>query len=120
MPGTGFPTWLRWPGGESVLATGGERSRRLTWEQIAGESVDITVFAPCGFDLEGAVAQAQSFLGRPEAADLGQIYAVDANAYFSRPGPRVVDGVELLGLLLHAEGPGGFPTSGARRLQAHL
>lgn len=96
-------------GGESVLATGGEKSRRLTWEQIAGEAVDVTVFAPCGFDLDGAVAQAESFLGRSEAAGLGQIYAVDANAYFSRPGPRVVDGVELLGYLLHPEGPGGLP-----------
>jgi iron complex transport system substrate-binding protein len=90
-------------GGIPVLAEKGERSRRLTWEEIAAEDIDVTVFAPCGFDLNGAVAQAAAFLDRPEVAALGRIVAVDANAYFSRPGPRVVDGVELLAELLHPE-----------------
>ena len=62
--------------------------------------IDVTVFSPCGFDLPGAVSQAASFLERPDLPDLGRIIAVDANAYFSRPGPRVVDGVELLARLL--------------------
>jgi iron complex transport system substrate-binding protein len=101
-----------------VLSSGGERSRRLAWDEIAREAVDVTVFAPCGFDLDGAVAQAASFLDRPEAAALGRIYAVDANAYFSRPGPRVVDGVELLGLLLHPDPPGELDPPGAHRLLA--
>jgi len=90
-------------GGIPVLAEKGERSRRLTWEEIAAEDIDVTVFAPCGFDLSGAVAQAAGFLDRREVAALGRIVAVDANAYFSRPGPRVVDGVELLAELLHPE-----------------
>ena len=90
-------------GGIPVLAEKGERSRRLTWEEIAAEDIDVTVFAPCGFDLNGAVAQAAGFLDRREVAALGRIVAVDANAYFSRPGPRVVDGVELLAELLHPE-----------------
>jgi iron complex transport system substrate-binding protein len=92
-------------GGVPVLAEKGERSRRLTWDEIAAEDIDVTVFAPCGFDLSGAVAQADAFLDRREVAALGRIVAVDANAYFSRPGPRVVDGVELLAELLHP-GPG--------------
>lgn len=102
-------------GGVPVLSVPGERSRRLTWEEIVAEEIDITVFAPCGFDLEGAVAQAGSFLGRPEAAGLGRIFAVDANAYFSRPGPRVVDGVELLADLLHPD-IGGVLPDGIRAL----
>jgi iron complex transport system substrate-binding protein len=114
------PDMVEAAGGRPLLANGGDRSRRLTWEEIANEVIDITVFMPCGFDLDGAVAQAESFLHRPEAADLGQIYAVDANAYFSRPGPRVVDGVELLSLLLHPERPGQLPASGACQLQASL
>jgi iron complex transport system substrate-binding protein len=114
------PDMVEAAGGQPVLATGGDRSRRLSWEEIANEAVDITVFMPCGFDLYGAVAQAESFLHRPEAADLGQIYAVDANAYFSRPGPRVVDGVELLCFLLHPEHPGQLPASGACQLLASL
>ena len=103
-------------GGDPVLATPGERSRRLAWEEIAAEQVDITVFAPCGFDLDGAVAQAESLLGRPEARSLGSVYAVDANAHFSRPGPRVVDGVELLAVLLHDPAPAVVPADRARRL----
>jgi iron complex transport system substrate-binding protein len=112
------PDMVEAAGGEPVLASGGERSRRLTWEEIAREAVDVTVFAPCGFDLDGAVTQAGSFLGRPEAAGLGRIFAVDANAYFSRPGPRVVDGVELLGQLLDPDAPGDVP-AGARQVEAH-
>jgi iron complex transport system substrate-binding protein len=112
------PDMVEAAGGEPVLSSGGERSRRLAWDEIAREAVDVTVFAPCGFDLDGAVAQAASFLDRPEAAALGRIYAVDANAYFSRPGPRVVDGVELLGLLLHPDPPGELDPPGAHRLLA--
>ncbi len=100
------PDMVEAAGGVPVLAGSGERSRRLTWDEIAAEAVDVTVFSPCGFDLEGAVAQATSFLDRPEAAGLGRVLAVDANAYFSRPGPRVVDGVELLADVLHPGAPG--------------
>ena len=75
----------------------------MSWEEIAAAEIDITVFSPCGFDLLGAVEQAPAFLERPEASQLGRIVAVDANALFSRPGPRVVDGVELLAELLHPD-----------------
>ena len=102
-------------GGEPVLAQAGARSRRLTWEEIRAEHVDITIFMPCGFDLAGAVAQAPSLLVRPEAEGLGRVIAVDANAYFSRPGPRVVEGVELLEQLLH--GFGGTEAAGAQVLR---
>jgi iron complex transport system substrate-binding protein len=111
------PDMVEAAGGEALLSSGGERSHRLSWEQIAREAVDITVFMPCGFDLDGAVAQARSFVGRPEAAALGRIYAVDANAYFSRPGPRLVDGVELLGALLHPETSDETEPAGARLLR---
>jgi iron complex transport system substrate-binding protein len=103
-------------GGDHVLATPGERSRRITWEEIAAERVDVTVFSPCGFDLEGAAAQAPTLLSRPEARGLGTVFAVDANAHFSRPGPRVVDGVELLAVLLHDPDPDAIPSARARRL----
>ena len=61
------------------------------------------------------VAQAVSFLDRPEAATLGRVVAIDANAYFSCPGPRVVDGVELLAVLLH-EADSDSLSGRARRL----
>jgi iron complex transport system substrate-binding protein len=103
-------------GGVPVLAVAGERSRRLTWEEIAAEQIDLTVFAPCGFDLEGAVAQSDEFLDRPEADRLDIVFAADANAYFSRPGPRVVDGVELLADLFTAPDADDVVV-GARRLR---
>ena len=102
-------------GGEPVLAQVGARSRRLTWEEIRAEHVDVTIFMPCGYDLEGAVAQGPALLAQPGAEGLGRIIAVDANAYFSRPGPRVVEGVELLERLLHD--PSGSEVPGARMLR---
>jgi iron complex transport system substrate-binding protein len=101
-----MPEMVESAGGEPVLAEFGAPSRRLTWEEIGAESIDVTIFAPCGFDLAGAVEQATSFLGRPDLPDLGRVVAVNANAFFSRPGPRVVDGVELLGEILHPSRPG--------------
>ncbi len=100
-----------------MLAARGARSRRLTWNEIEAEQVDVTVFSPCGFDLAGAVAQAPALLSRPEAEGLGRVYAVDANACFSRPGPRVVEGVELLAALLHSDDPQEIPEDSAHRLR---
>jgi iron complex transport system substrate-binding protein len=109
------PDQVEAAGGAAVLAQAGARSRRLTWDEIRAEHVDVTIFMPCGFDLAGAVAQAAALLARPEAEGLGRIIAVDANAYFSRPGPRVVEGVELLERLLH--GSSGSTVSGAQVLR---
>jgi len=96
-------------GGEPVLAQAGARSRRLSWDEIQAEHVDVTIFMPCGFDLAGSVAQAPALFARPEADGLGRVIAVDANAYFSRPGPRVVEGVELLERLLHGSFESAVP-----------
>lgn len=101
--------------GVPVLATPGTPSRRLTWEEVEAQGVDVTIFSPCGFDLEGAIAQSEVLLSQPAAKGLGRVYAVDANAHFSRPGPRVVDGVELLAVLLHGE-DADVPADRARRL----
>ena len=110
------PDMVEAAGGVAVLAQAGARSHRLTWDEIRAAQVDMTVFMPCGFDLEGAVAQAAPLLARPEAGGFGGIFAVDANAHFSRPGPRVVDGVELLEGLLHG-GASAPARSGARLLR---
>jgi len=96
-------------GGSSVLAEPGERSRRLTWDEIAAETVDVVLFMPCGFDLAAAVDLADDVLARPELAAASRFFVADANAYFSRPGPRVVDGVEMLAELLHPMGGAPVP-----------
>ena len=101
-----MPEMVEAAGGEPVLAEVRAPSRRLTWKEVGAESIDVTIFTPCGFDLTGAVEQAASFLRRPDLPDLGRVVAVNANAFFSRPGPRVVDGVELLADILHPSRPG--------------
>ena len=76
---------------------------------------DVVVLAPCGFDLDRTLSEvvpldlSAHLLGTP-ARQESRVFAVDANALFSRPSPRVVDGVELLAYLLH---PGEYPDPGA-------
>ncbi len=110
------PVMVEAAGGEPVLAAARTPSLRLRWDEIATASIDVTIFSPCGFDLAGAVDQAASFIDRPDLPDLGRIVAVNATAYFSRPGPRVVDGVEILADLLHPTRP-GTPVPGTQTLR---
>jgi len=90
-------------GGTPVLAEAGGRSRALTWDEIAATPADVVLFMPCGFDLDQAVTQAGPLLARPELAQIPRVYAVDANSYSSRPGPRLIDGVELIASILHPD-----------------
>ncbi len=97
------PDMILAAGGVPVLADAGERSRRLEWAEVAAESFDVVAFMPCGYNLDAAVAEGAVLLERPELAGAAQIWAVHADAYFSRPGPRVVDGVEVLASILHPD-----------------
>jgi iron complex transport system substrate-binding protein len=98
------PEMLQLAGGEPVLACPGTPSVRVTWAQIETAAPQVVVFMPCGYDLQAAAEEArQSLLARPELADVEAIVAVDASAYCSRPGPRLVDGVEILAAALHPE-----------------
>jgi iron complex transport system substrate-binding protein len=101
------PEMIDIAGGEPVLTSKGTPSVRVTWEQIASAAPEVVVFMPCGYDLEGAVVEATPLLARSEIAG-ASLFAVDASAYFSRPGPRLVDGVEALASALH---PGAVPES---------
>ena len=110
------PSMIDLAGGEPVLGSWGTPSVRVRWEDIAAEAPQVVVFMPCGYDLEQAAAEGRSLLDRPELASAGALYAVDASSYFSRPGPRLVDGVEVLASALH---PGSItaPVEGIRRLR---
>jgi iron complex transport system substrate-binding protein len=82
-------------------------SVRVSWTQIEAVAPQVVVFMPCGYGLRAAVEEAsRSVLARPELAGVEAIVAVDASALFARPGPRLVDGVELLAAALH---PGQLP-----------
>jgi iron complex transport system substrate-binding protein len=101
------PEMLQMAGGEAVLACPSAPSVRVTWAQVAAAAPQVVVFMPCGYDLQAAAEEAtRSLLGRPELAGVEAIIAVDASAYCSRPGPRLVDGVEILAAVLH---PGQLP-----------
>jgi len=95
-------------GGVDRLARKGEDSVRLTWEAIAAYAPEVLILSPCGFNLAETMRQAALLTTYPgwehlPAVRQGRVYAVDANSYFARPGPRVVDGIELLAHLIHPE-----------------
>jgi iron complex transport system substrate-binding protein len=89
-------------GGEEVLGRAGEPSYTTTWDDVAAAAPELVVLAPCGFDAERAAREAASC--KVQLARLGcRVVAVDANAYFSRPAPRVADGARQLAFLLHPD-----------------
>jgi len=106
------PDMIEAAGGEPLLARAGERSRRLDWEEIEAARPDIVVFMPCGYGLDEAVEEGRDLLDVRALARAERIYATEANALFSRPGPRVVDGVEVLAWAIHPRAyPAPSPTT---------
>jgi len=97
------PEMIELAGGEPVLASRGTPSVRVGWEQVASAAPEVVVFMPCGYDLEAASSEARGLLDRAELAGVTRLFAVDASSYFSRPGPRLVDGVEILASALHGD-----------------
>jgi iron complex transport system substrate-binding protein len=96
------PQMIELAGGEDVLGLPGEKSRTAEWGELEASVPELVVSMPCGYYAEQAAAETVRW--RKHLAQLGaRVVAVDAAAYFSRPGPRLVDGVELLGHLLHPE-----------------
>ena len=96
------PEMIRLAGGEDVLGEAGGRSRTAEWEEVEAARPEVIVSMPCGYDLEQAVTEAVADLDRL-AGRGARVAAVDASSYFSRPGPRLVDGVELLAHMLHPD-----------------
>ena len=96
------PQMIELAGGDDVLGLPGEKSRTADWAEVEAARPEIVVSMPCGYYAEQAAAE--TMLQRERLTALGaRVVAVDAAAYFSRPGPRLVDGVELLGHILHPD-----------------
>jgi iron complex transport system substrate-binding protein len=104
------PQLIEYAGGEDVLGFAGEPSEERSWAQIAAAQPDVVIVMPCGFDDELAYREAEMHRDALAGVGAGQVVAVDAAAYFSRPGPRIIDGLELLAHILHpdlvAQAPG--------------
>ena len=97
------PQLIDYAGGLDVLGMPGEHSERRAWEDVAAAEPDVVVVMPCGYDAQRAHAEATTFRERLAQLGAGEVVAVDAAAYFSRPGPRLIDGLELLAHLLQPE-----------------
>ncbi|HEY1566208.1 MAG TPA: cobalamin-binding protein [Solirubrobacteraceae bacterium] len=113
------PQLIEFAGGDDLLGFSGENSEQRTWEEVAAVEPDVVVVMPCGYDAE--IAHREAEMHRDELAGLGagEVVAVDAAAYFSRPGPRIIDGLELLAHILHPELV-PEPPEGARALTVEL
>lgn len=102
------PTMVELAGGVDSLGRKETYSVRIPWEDVINYAPEVLIISPCGFNLEKVLQQIPQLYTYPgwrelPAVQQGKVYAVDANAYFARPGPRVIEGVELLAYLIHPE-----------------
>jgi iron complex transport system substrate-binding protein len=102
------PQLIELAGGEDVLGLPGEHSLQLDWDQVAAAQPEVIVAMPCGYDAARSRQETAAYADELRRVGAERVVAVDAAAYFSRPGPRLVDGLELLAHVLHPElVPGG-------------
>ncbi|MEJ7824786.1 MAG: cobalamin-binding protein [Solirubrobacteraceae bacterium] len=111
------PQLIEMAGGEDMLGLAGEPSEQSTWELVAAAQPDTVVVMPCGYDAARGVVEAEEHAERLRAVGAQRVVAVDASSYFSRPGPRLIDGLELLAHILH---PDRVPSAPAEALAVAL
>jgi iron complex transport system substrate-binding protein len=97
------PQLIEMAGGEDVVGFSGEPSRVASWEDVAAAQPEVVVVMPCGYDAARALVEAEEHAEHLRSLGADQVVAVNASAYFSRPGPRLVDGLELLAHILHPD-----------------
>ncbi len=115
-PGHWVPEMVTRAGGANVIGTPGAKSFRTTWPEALTGEPEVVVVAPCGFHLDGACAEAERLIAEGVLPEGVPVWAVDANASFARPGPRLVDGVEALASIFHPDLAGPPDPSMARRI----
>src|SRR5882724_323965 len=103
-----MPEMVEIAGGVDALARKGTDSVRVSWSDVVEWAPEVLIVTPCGFNLEKVIEQTPQLTNYPGWVDLPavrdhRVYAVDANSYFARPGPRVVEGTELLAHLFHPD-----------------
>jgi iron complex transport system substrate-binding protein len=103
-----MPEIVERAGGREIVGIAGRPSFQVEWPQIATAAPDAVVLVLCGFDVARTRREAEALAARPEWGNLsavrgGRVYATDASSYFSRSGPRIVDGLEILAASLHPD-----------------
>ncbi len=111
------PQLIELAGGLDLLGLAGEHSEQRSWDDVRAAEPEVVIVMPCGYDAERALEEAETYAG--ELASLGarRIVAVDAAAHFSRPGPRLIEGLEVLAHILH---PDLLPEAPARTYELTL
>jgi iron complex transport system substrate-binding protein len=103
VAGHWVPEMIELAGGRDVLGRPGQKSRTVGWEELESSGCDVAVVMPCGYDAERSAEEAHTYADLIASLGARRVVAVDASAYFSRPGARLVAGIELLGHILHPE-----------------
>jgi iron complex transport system substrate-binding protein len=108
VAGHWIPEMVEAVGAVNLLSDVEQPSHEVTWREIGDALPEVVVFMPCGYYLEEAQDEAPGLFAHPDFADTpaargGNVFAVDATSYFSRPGPRIVDGLEILAWAAHPE-----------------
>ena len=103
-----IPELIEIAGGKPLLSKRGEHSPYLFWESLIDIDPDIIVIMPCGFDLERTAQESKILTKHPawkalKAVKQGKVFVTDGNAYFNRPGPRLVDSAEILAEIFHPD-----------------
>lgn len=106
--GNWVPELIEMAGGENLFGVAGEHAPWMSWEQLVVADPDAIIAMPCGFDLRRSASDARLLANRPgwknlKAVRTGSVYACDGNQYFNRPGPRLVESLEIMAEMLHPE-----------------
>lgn len=117
------PDMVAYAGGVDVLGKPGSPSVQITWDQVLEAQPDVLVIMPCGFSISRSRQELNLLTARPGWRNLpavrnGAVFLVEAPAYFNRPGPRLIDGVEILAACLHPSPSQTVDTRVAQRLDA--
>ena len=102
-------------GGRAVLGRAGHNSQRIGVEEIQAAAADVVVVAPCGYHLEAASGLTRELVAGGKLPPGAEVWAVDADSHFVRPGPRLVDGAEIMAQILHPDRVGTPVGHHARR-----
>lgn len=106
--GNWMPELVEMAGGTNLFGEAGKHSPWMTWEELVNKEPDLIVVTPCGFDIPRTLREMSLLSGRPEWRSLnavrnGRVFVADGNQYFNRPGPRVVESLEIMSEIIHPE-----------------
>jgi iron complex transport system substrate-binding protein len=126
MAGNWMPELIELAGGKSLFGAVGGRSPRIEWQALRDKDPDVVMIAPCGFPIARSLEELNVLTALPgwsalRAVQQGRVYVADGNQYFNRPGPRIVDSLEILAEMLHPKSFAfGWEGHGYQRVRVDL